>query len=513
MPTPYFFDIKKRTIIAVAKQFNNYTIVRKDGNSISVPIVYGRKASFYRRLNDNKGGRHQLTLPAMSLFNTDIKYNVEKQSNNLSQAIINIRKENQNLMQYMGNPSPMDMTFELVIKAAYYEDLNRIEEQLITQFQPSKVISVNLIPEMGVTMDLNVTLEDVIQNIEIEFGEEADSNQDFETTLVFRTTTYYFPPITQRYIVRQIDVYNEYTKMAITDNMSPDAIINDQLLTFTDFDKRQVKYIELAAVTSDRYDKVHIVDLTSELAVEGENLSVIDGNGNELEYVYEYDNGEYFSSDEYIPTGVTANKTGNMIIGIPFIEKNKKYKIYINTDHTEAYFFARDVFHSYNDFNIRTFKYVDIEDRNEDDNIYIVDGDLYLRSASTTIADIIKVYSKNSMDGNKTVKIGVTSYTWEAGKFVCGLTDSTGNHLYIKCASTQDQYEVCTYDGSETVKFTLNPAAALTEVTFVYDGTNWTVTCNATSNSFAGNDYVTPFLANNGAALARFNYMAMYDII
>ena len=37
MPTPYFFDIKKRTIIAVAKQFNNYTIVRKDGNSISVP--------------------------------------------------------------------------------------------------------------------------------------------------------------------------------------------------------------------------------------------------------------------------------------------------------------------------------------------------------------------------------------------------------------------------------------------------------------------------------------------
>lgn len=513
MTIPYFYNIKMKTIVVLLKQFNNISITRKDNNSISVPVVYARKASFYQRLNDNKGGKTQITLPAMSLDDVSFNYNPDRQANNLSFGITNIRKENQNIMQYMKNPSPIDIEFELTIKAVYAEDLERIKEQIIPMFQPSKVISVNLIPEMGITIDLTYTLMDIEDKKENNFTDDPTSNKDFECVLTFKTTTYYFPEIKQRYITRQIDVYNDSLKTSITDNMSPDALISDSLLTFADYDLKQLKYIEFDSTTSDRYNKIYIVDLTSELTSEGENMKVIDENGDELEFVFEYDNGEFYSSDNYIPTGVTANKTGNMYIAIPFIEADKTYKIFIYTNHTEAYYFARDIFHSYNDFNIRSFKYVNIEDKLENDLTYINDGDLYIKSISTSISNIAKVYTKNSMDGNKTIKIGVSSYTWESEKFVCGVTDGSGNHMYIKCASTSNQYSIYTYNGSETLKFTLNPAATLTEITMSYDGTNWTITCNSTSNSFVGDDYVTPFLTNNGTSLARYDYFYMYDSV
>lgn len=510
----YFYNIKQKTIIAVAKQFNDIIIERKDGNSISVPIVYGRKATFYRRLNDNKGGKSQLTLPAMSIFNTEFVYDYEKQANNLSLSTINVSKENQNIIQYLKNPSPIEMTFELTIKSVYYQDLNRIEEQIIPLFQPSRVVSVNLIPEMNITLDLNVTLVDIAQNIETNIV-SVDDNTDFETVLTFKTTTYLFPPIKQRYVARQIDVYNDITKLEITDNKSPGSIINDSLLSFTDYDKKQLKYVEISATSDKRYNKIHIVDLSSELSSEGENMKVIDMYGNELEFVFEYDNGEFYSSDEYIPTGISANKTGNMYISIPFIDENKKYTLTIHTHHTNAYFFARDVFHDqYNDFNIRSYKYVDIEDKNsEKDKVYINDGGLYVKTESETIEDIIKVYSKNSMVGTKTIKIGVTSFRWESDKFICGVTDGEGNHLYIKTSTNSNIYSVCTYDGTETEQFTLNAGGSLSEIIFEYDGSDWTVTINSTSNSFTGDDYYTPFLSNNSSNLIIYDYFYMFDSI
>jgi hypothetical protein len=507
--TQYFFDITKKTIVAVAKQFVNMSYTRKNGQNIPVALTYAEKSKFYKRLNDNRNGQG-MTLPAIAIYNSDFDYLADRQQNNLTESIVKFEKENKDIMQFIGNPSPILMPFEVTIKTKYYEDMRYLFETIIPQYQPTKYVSVQLIPEMNLSLNIPITLTNIEKNFELEFEESPDPEDDFEMVLSFNVLSYIFPPILRRYVINTISAYTDGLRLDITDQYSPSALINDELATFSDYDIQQVKIIEIPATTVDRYNYVLVDDITAELTTFGETLQIEDEEGNGLDFVFEYDNGELYSADEYIPSGIATNKTGNVLIGVDFIEENKKKTIYMKTHHSINYNFAYNVLPIYEDFNIRTYKRLDIVDKTANDLVYINDGDLFTLSVGTDIDSITKVYPQHSLKGAKTIEIGITSIPDEANIYLCGIGDEEGDYIYIRRLTT-NSFGVYTYISStETLVATLNAVASVTEFTFTYDAVNWTVAAGGDSQSFTGADYISPFVCNNGTTLARYNYIKGY---
>jgi hypothetical protein len=166
--TPFYFSLLRKYVILVGTLFNNIRITRTDasGNQVSlmrVPITYAPKDKMLARvIQDPNIDRPTATLPlpAISFEMGKMAYDGSRKLNTIGRTSVKDSTAPSKL-KYQYNPVPYNIEFKVYIYAKNAEDGTKIIEQILPYFTPDWTTTVNLIPEMEVTMDIPITLNNI----------------------------------------------------------------------------------------------------------------------------------------------------------------------------------------------------------------------------------------------------------------------------------------------------------------------------------------------------------------
>lgn len=166
--TPFYFSLLRKYVILVGTLFNNIRITRTDssGNQtalLRVPITYAPKDKMLARvIQDTAIDRQTATipLPAISFEMGRMAYDGTRKLNTIGKVSVRDATD-ANKFKYQYNPVPYDIEFKVYIYAKNAEDGTKIIEQILPYFTPDWTTTVNLIPEVEVTMDIPVILNNI----------------------------------------------------------------------------------------------------------------------------------------------------------------------------------------------------------------------------------------------------------------------------------------------------------------------------------------------------------------
>jgi hypothetical protein len=201
-----YHRIVRKVVVAFGNLFNGINLSRYDEagtekEKFLVPIVYGGKEKYVSRLegDPNLDKKVQITLPMMSFELVNMKYDAARKLNTNKKITYSSGEQNSTLAVY--NPVPFDFEFELIAYVRNIEDGAQLMEKILPYFTPDYTISVNLIPEMGISKQMPIILNDVANTIEYE-GEYDSKVRIIMWTINFTVKGYLYGPITEPKIIR-----------------------------------------------------------------------------------------------------------------------------------------------------------------------------------------------------------------------------------------------------------------------------------------------------------------------
>lgn len=200
----FYFSHIRKYVVLFGTMFNDIKITRTDSSNnpietIKVPISYSPKEPMLARLTQDPQLNKQVSikLPRMGFEMTSMNYAPDRK---LQTTLRNVRAESgSNNLKYQYVPVPYDMSFSLYIMSKNAEDGAKIIEQILPYFTPDFTPTVNLVPEMGITMDIpiiliNVTSQDTYETNFID-------RRALVWTLDFLVKGYFYGPVKERGII------------------------------------------------------------------------------------------------------------------------------------------------------------------------------------------------------------------------------------------------------------------------------------------------------------------------
>lgn len=199
--------------------FNNIHITRTDseGNQtalIKVPITYAPKDKMLSRvIQDPSLDRPSATvpLPMISFEMGKMQYDGTRKLNTIGR-ISTKDSTDASKFKYQYNPVPYNIEFKVYVYAKNTEDGTKIIEQILPYFTPDWTTTVQLIPEMNVTMDIPITLDNIgySDNYDNDFKERRAIIWTLDLTL----KGYLYGPVKKSGIIKFIN-NNFYTPSVV----------------------------------------------------------------------------------------------------------------------------------------------------------------------------------------------------------------------------------------------------------------------------------------------------------
>jgi hypothetical protein len=166
--SPFYFSMLRKYVILMGTLVNNIRITRTDtsGNVtslIKVPVTYAPKDKMLARvLQDPDIDRPSavVPLPMISFEMGRMSYDGTRKLPTINKIAVKNATEI-NKLKYQYNPVPYNIEFKVYVYAKNAEDGTKIIEQILPYFTPDWTTTVKLIPEMEVTMDIPIILNDI----------------------------------------------------------------------------------------------------------------------------------------------------------------------------------------------------------------------------------------------------------------------------------------------------------------------------------------------------------------
>jgi hypothetical protein len=169
---------------------------------IKVPITYSPKEKMLARVGADPNLDRQTatpTLPLMAFEMTNITYDPDRKLNTVRKYSVT-NTVNSEVLNYQFVPVPYNFGFRLHIMVKNAEDGTKIVEQILPYFTPDWTTSVHLIPEMNITMEIPVILNDISQD-DVYDGDFKD-RRSLTWTLDFTLKGYIFGPVKSGKIIK-----------------------------------------------------------------------------------------------------------------------------------------------------------------------------------------------------------------------------------------------------------------------------------------------------------------------
>ena len=167
---PYYFSLIRKYVILMGTLLNNIRITRtdKDGNVtalLEVPITYAAKDKMLARVLQDPALDKTNAVPAMPMISFEMgkmTYDGTRKLNTIGKVSVK-DADDASKFKYQYNPVPYNIEFKVYVYVKNAEDGTKIIEQILPYFTPDWTTTVNLIPEVNVTMDIPIVLNNINQ--------------------------------------------------------------------------------------------------------------------------------------------------------------------------------------------------------------------------------------------------------------------------------------------------------------------------------------------------------------
>jgi hypothetical protein len=211
---PFYYSLIRKYVILTGTLFNNIHITRTDtsGNQtalIKVPITYAAKDKMLARVLGDPDIQIETAvtpLPLISFEITNMFYDGDRKLNTIGRIATNDTTNNK--LKYQYNPVPYNINFSVYVYAKNTEDGTKIIEQVLPFFTPDWTTTVNLIPEMSVTMDIPIILNRI--NYSDSYSGDYKKRRAIVWELQLTLKGYLYGPVRKSNIIKFVET-NFYT--------------------------------------------------------------------------------------------------------------------------------------------------------------------------------------------------------------------------------------------------------------------------------------------------------------
>lgn len=193
-------------------------------NLIKIPITYGPKDKVIARVNSdpNLDKPFSIVLPYMSFELKSIQYDPERKLPTIGRAAY--LNSNKNIANYMYNPVPYTLNFELNVMVKNAEDGSKILEQILPYFTPDWTATIRIIDDPEIIIDVPTiigqpTCQDTYDN-----GGLGD-RRVLTWTIPFTMKGYVFGPVRKSKIIKEARINFGYKEG-----------VNDELINVNSFE-------------------------------------------------------------------------------------------------------------------------------------------------------------------------------------------------------------------------------------------------------------------------------------
>ena len=202
----FYFSTIKKYVTLFGTLFNDIHITRTDSSNVTVallkvPLAYAAKEKVLARVDadPNLDRQTAIILPRMSFEMIDMRYDSSRKLNTIGRSVVK-DADSTSKLKYQYNPVPYNLSFRLYVYVKNAEDGTKIVEQILPFFTPDWTTTVQLIPEMGINMDIPVVLESI--NIEDTYDGDFDKRRALIWTLDFTLKGYIYGPVKKSGIIK-----------------------------------------------------------------------------------------------------------------------------------------------------------------------------------------------------------------------------------------------------------------------------------------------------------------------
>jgi hypothetical protein len=237
----YYHGSIRKAIVAFGRLFSDIYIDRKQGDSVNgttiqrlqIPVSYAPKEKWLVRIDeqpDIENNTIMINLPRMSFEINGYAYDSSRKLNKMQQ----IKSDQSNSTKpTIYTPVPYNLDLSLYIVTKTQEDGLQIIEQILPTFTPEYTLQINMIPELGITMDVPVILNSV--SVVDEFDGSFTDRRYVTHTLNFEMKLNIYGPISGQGIITQVNAnvgQNEITgagrKYSANGNVATTTVTSEQ---------------------------------------------------------------------------------------------------------------------------------------------------------------------------------------------------------------------------------------------------------------------------------------------
>jgi len=223
----FYFSTIRKYVTLFGTLFNDIHITRTDANNntvalIKVPLAYAPKEKVLARedADPNIDRQTAIILPRMSFEMLDMRYDTSRKLNTIGRTVKK-DPDSTSKLKYQYNPVPYNISFRLYVYVKNAEDGTKIIEQILPFFTPDWTTTVQLIPEMGINMDIPVVLDNI--NIEDSYEGNFEKRRALIWTLDFTLKGYIYGPVKKSGVIKFANT-NFYIPPNVEDGYLQDAV-------------------------------------------------------------------------------------------------------------------------------------------------------------------------------------------------------------------------------------------------------------------------------------------------
>jgi hypothetical protein len=235
----WYHQLIRKYVICVGTIFSDISIIRTvtvdpttdTTQLIKVPITYAPKEKMMVRIMqdpDIDRPSATTTLPTISFEMGKITYDPSRKMNSMGKIQLPASGATAGTI---GTPVPYNINFKVYVYVKNTEDGTKIIEQILPCFGPTHTISAALVPEMGINMDIPITLDAV--DYEDTYTGDFKTRRAIIWTLSLTLKGYFFGPVKHQTVIKFAQT-NMYTATgfdslcAAVGNVSADEVYTIQ---------------------------------------------------------------------------------------------------------------------------------------------------------------------------------------------------------------------------------------------------------------------------------------------
>lgn len=203
----YYHGIIRKCIVGFGSLFSDIYIDRREGDSVTgtviqrlqIPLAYAPKEKWIVRLDQDTSLENNVytTLPRMSFEITGYNYDPQRKVNRMQQIKCG---DGTGAVSTMYTPVPYNLDISLYILTKTQEDGLQIIEQILPTFTPEYTLSINVVPDMSVKIDVPIILNSV--SVQDDYDGDFQTRRFVTHSLNFQMKMNLFGPISNNDIIQ-----------------------------------------------------------------------------------------------------------------------------------------------------------------------------------------------------------------------------------------------------------------------------------------------------------------------